>query len=192
MNIRCSLHNHTYNSDGDLGPEALLTYLYNEGFSVVAITDHQKRTIPWDLRVPEDFLFIDGIEWWHPYLGCEIVSLGFDAKEVLLGNAKVSWIAHPYWLIKDYSFTIERIAKTIELNENICGLELYNDGLKQLSVDELEYLSDYNVNYYAVDDLHIPEQINQGWIEMEVDSLDKDTVLENLVSGDYWMAIRNP
>lgn len=187
--IKCALHSHTYHSDGELSPEALLSLLYNEGYSVAAITDHQKRTIPWNLSMPDDFLFIDGVEWWHPHLGAEIVSLGFDSQDTTIGNAGVSWIAHPYWLMKNFRFTIELIAKIVISNKDIYGMELYNDGLKQLSPEEMEYLSDYDINYYAVDDLHVPEQINQGWIEMEVDSLDRDTVLENLRTGNYWMVI---
>ena len=120
----------------------------------------------------------------------ELVSLGIQGQNPTLKDAAVSWIAHPYWLMKDFKFTIERIKKTVVSNDDIYGMELYNDGLKQLTNEQIEYLSDVPCNYYAVDDLHIPSQINQGWVEMEVDSLDRDTVLENLKNGNYWMVIK--
>jgi hypothetical protein len=165
----------------------LLSFLYNKGFNVVAITDHQKRTIPFTIECPDDFIFIDGIEWWHPYLGLELVSLGLSNDNPMLKDATVSWIAHPYFLLKEFGYTIGGIKKVLLMNKDIYGLELYNNGVKQLSAEDIDYLSDIQTNYYAVDDFHIPSQVKQGWIEMEVDSLDDKTVLENLKSGNYWL-----
>ena len=38
--LRCQLHAHTTNSDGDATPEALCDHYAEAGFDVLAITDH--------------------------------------------------------------------------------------------------------------------------------------------------------
>jgi len=158
--------------------------LKHAGYDVVAITDHNYYTVP--KRIPKDLLYIDGIEWWHNYYRMEIIGLGFSSLECMLNDATVGWIPHPKYVRRSIQF----IAKVMETNENIFGCELYNDGELQLDVDELEYLSRYDINYYAVDDLHVASQLMRSWIEMEVDSVDKDTVLENLKSGDFWLVLK--
>jgi hypothetical protein len=185
MIIKCSLHNHTHNSDGYFPPEDLLIYLKHAGYDVVAITDHSYHTIP--KRIPNDLIFIDGIEYWLGDRGMEIIGLSTPVDNPILANAVVAWVAHPKYLF----CTFKQMVKTISELNNVDGCELYNDGELQLEPHELEYLSGYDINYYGVDDLHVPAQLMKSWIEMEVDSLDKDTVLKNLISGDFWLANRN-
>ena len=184
--IKCSLHNHTNLSDGYFPPGDLLHFLKMRGYDVVAITDHMNLTIPHELQMPDDILFINGVEWWHRYLGMEVVSLDVDGENPLMANSGISWIPHPKYVNKSNSV----IKKAIVSIEEIYGLELWNAGELQLLDDEIEYFNDENINYYAVDDLHIPEQAFSSWMEMDVDSVDKDTVIENLKSGDYWMVVR--
>src|SRR3954454_22688619 len=42
--LRCALHAHTTNSDGELGPDMLVRHYEWAGFDVLAITDHWVRT----------------------------------------------------------------------------------------------------------------------------------------------------
>ncbi len=42
--LRCALHAHTTNSDGDLPPERLVRHYDRAGYDVLAITDHWVRT----------------------------------------------------------------------------------------------------------------------------------------------------
>jgi len=58
------------------------------------------------------------------------------------------------------------------------GVEIYNSG-------HINFKGDLDGNLYAGDDLHIPSQVLTSWIEMNVGSLDKETVLEKLQAGDY-------
>ena len=43
--LRCALHAHTTNSDGELGPEFLVRHYDWAGYDVLAITDHWVRTV---------------------------------------------------------------------------------------------------------------------------------------------------
>ena len=42
--LRCALHAHTTNSDGELGPDMLVRHYEWAGYDVLAITDHWVRT----------------------------------------------------------------------------------------------------------------------------------------------------
>jgi len=177
--IKCSLHNHTVNSDGYFPPEDLLIYLKHAGYDVVAITDHNFLTIP--KRIPKDLLFINGIEYWLQNMQIEIVGLSVPVNNPILANAKVAWIPHPKYSIH----SISRMVKIILELENVYGLEIYNAGEPQLTSDELQYLTNYDINYYAVDDLHVSSQLKTAWMEMEVKTINEENVLENLKSGNF-------
>src|SRR3954454_5631860 len=43
--LRCALHAHTTNSDGELAPEMLVRHYDWAGYDVLAITDHWVRTV---------------------------------------------------------------------------------------------------------------------------------------------------
>jgi len=184
--IKLSLHNHTYMSDGYFSPEELLKFLHLKGFDVVAITDHRVHTIP--AEVPEGLLFIDGIEYWSDYHRGEIVGLAPDISSPVLSSTKLAWFAHPKYYYGDLDF----MRKCILGNESIYGAELWNNRERQLDEDREEQFGKEGALLFAVDDLHVPSQVMYNWMEMEVDSVDVDTVVENLKSGDFWLMNRNP
>src|SRR6184192_2642532 len=43
--LRCALHAHTTNSDGEMAPDMLVRHYEWAGFDVLAITDHWVRTV---------------------------------------------------------------------------------------------------------------------------------------------------
>ena len=43
--LRCALHAHTTNSDGEMSPDMLVRHYEWAGFDVLAITDHWVRTV---------------------------------------------------------------------------------------------------------------------------------------------------
>lgn len=172
-------------SDGFFSPEELLKFLHLKGFDVVAITDHRVHTIPEE--IPEGLLFIDGIEYWSEHYGGEIVGLAPDITHPVLSSTKLAWFAHPKYYHRDLDF----MKKSIMSNESIYGAELWNNKELQLNEDEEEEFGKIG-QLYSVDDLHIPAQVMWNWMEMEVDSVDIDTVIENLKSGDFWIETRNP
>lgn len=172
-------------SDGYFPPNELLQFLKLKGYDVVAITDHKVHTIP--TVIPNGLLFIDGCEFMSSFYRGEIVSLGLDASNPRLGSSKISWFAHP-----KYTYgSIRAMRKGILSNEAIYGAELWNNGELQLDEHEEEQFGKDGSLLFAVDDLHVPSQVFQNWMEMEVDSVDVDTVIENLKSGDFWLMNRH-
>jgi hypothetical protein len=172
-------------SDGFFPPEELLHFLKLKGFDVAAITDHRTHTIP--TEIPEGLLFLDGIEYWDDHHGGEIVGLCPDMAHPTLDSTKIAWFAHPRYYRHDLNFML----KSIVLNESIYGAELWNNSELQLDEDQEKWFRSEGAILYSVDDLHIPEQVMYNWMEMEVDSVDIDTVIENLKSGDFEILTRS-
>jgi len=178
MRIKLSLHNHTNCSDGYFSVGGLLRFLKDEGYDVVAITDHNTYTVPHPIQIREnkveDLLILRGIEVTFPRL--HIICLEPIKHETVkdcLDTARVSYIAHPSFSGLN-PFDCQMICDKYHLD----GVEMYNNGF-------INFKGKIDGNLYAGDDLHIPSQVMTSWTEMDVDSLDKETIIEKLISGDF-------
>src|SRR3954447_401458 len=77
--LRCALHAHTTNSDGELSPEMLVRHYEWAGYDVLAITDHWVRT---DVPSTRKLLVIPSAE-----LNAVAPTREHDAHVVALGLA---------------------------------------------------------------------------------------------------------
>jgi len=133
--LRCALHAHTTNSDGELAPRALVKHYERAGYDVLAVTDHWFRSDPPStgrlLVLPSAELncLLPGDRDGH------VLAYGItDALEELEGNrldlagtaawitrhGGVAYLAHPYWTgVTPGGF---------ELPETVSGIEVYNAG----------------------------------------------------------------
>lgn len=179
MKVLCSLHNHTIMSDGAMSPHQLLHTLKNKGFKVIAITDHNTWTLPHELQVPKDIVFINGIEWtfrWH------IIKLELPLGDIpralewkdRLDLARIDWLAHP----GRWGLNIDNILEIIRAYK-LDGTEICNRGYSQYN----GHIP--NVVEYGVDDVHSSDMIGRNWIEIETDSLDKATIIDKLKKGEF-------
>jgi hypothetical protein len=110
--LRCALHAHTTNSDGELAPEFLVRHYDWAGYDVLAITDHWVRTAEASTK---SLLVIPSTEL-NAVVGdgedVHVLALGVDADPVVPAGEfepladVVSWIeahgglpyiAHTYW-----------------------------------------------------------------------------------------------
>ena len=179
MRIKCSLHNHTCMSDGYFTPHGLLRYLKDEGYDVVAITDHNVVTVPHPLQRQgvEDLLLINGVEVTFPSIhivALEPLVMNKGMVE-LFRSCKVGWIAHP-----TFSGLEPEWCRTFCKGNYLDGVELYNSGMTAKP-----FIDNWDLNFYAGDDLHVPSQVFTSWIEMDVRRLDKELILEKLKCGEY-------
>lgn len=133
--LRCALHAHTTNSDGELAPRALVKHYERAGYDVLAVTDHWFRSDP---PSTDRILVLPSAE-----LSCllpgdrdgHVLAYGIaDALDELEGNrldlagtaawitrnGGVAYLAHPYWTgVAPGGF---------ELPETVSGIEVYNAG----------------------------------------------------------------
>jgi hypothetical protein len=134
--LKCALHAHTTNSDGELAPSLLVRHYEWAGFDVLAITDHWVRTVePSTGRL----LVIPGTELnaqaGGPEHDAHVLGLGVDADPELPANGfapleeVVAWIAAsggvPYLA---HSYWSGLRAEQFEACEGLVGIEVYNAG----------------------------------------------------------------
>jgi hypothetical protein len=111
--LRCALHAHTTNSDGELAPDLLVRHYERAGYDVLAITDHWVRTVE---RSTKSLLVIPSVELnaqaGGPEHDAHVLALGVEADPEIPddafapladvvawidGNGGVPYLAHTYW-----------------------------------------------------------------------------------------------
>ncbi len=136
--LRCALHAHTTESDGDLPPDALAAHYERAGYDVLAITDHWKATTA---ASTDRLLVVTGVE-----LNCilpgardgHVLGLGVstdpddlralaagyagleEAGDWIVERGGVAYLAHPYWT--------GVTPGTLELAPSVTGIEVFNAG----------------------------------------------------------------
>jgi hypothetical protein len=201
--LRCALHAHTTNSDGELEPEALAAHYERAGYDVLAITDHWKRT---EAPSAEHLLVLPSVE-----LNCILpgardghvlgYGLSADADLALLGaeyadlartadwieqHDGVAYLAHPYWT--------GVTPGELELPENVAGIEVWNAGCelevgRGLSSVHWDELLETGRRCYglATDDSHHPGfDSDRGWTWLRVQERTPAAVLAALSSGSFY------
>jgi hypothetical protein len=200
--LRCALHAHTTNSEGELAPEMLVRHYEWAGYDVLAITDHWVRT---EERSTKKLLVIPSTElnaWCGgPEHDAHVLALGVQAdpeipesefaqlQEVvdwILANGGVPYIAHTYWsgLRTDLW----------ESCEGLLGLEVWNSGCElevgrgDSSLHWDEALERGRLWYaLATDDSHHPGYDSGfAWTWVRAAEKSQDAVLEALRTGSFY------
>jgi hypothetical protein len=134
--LRCALHTHTTNSDGELSPEALVRVYESAGYDVLAISDHWVRT---DEPSTDRLLVIPSAELnaLAPTRedDAHVLALGIETDPVIpetefaplqevvswvLEHGGVPFLAHTYW-------SGLRVDQWEEC-EGLAGIEVWNTG----------------------------------------------------------------
>jgi len=203
--LRCALHAHTTESDGELSPALLAAHYARAGFDVLAITDH------WAVAELElgasGILVIPGVELncvlpgardGH-VLGLGVAATAAELRELAAGYAGlaetgawigarggIAYLAHPYWT--------GVTPGTLELPESVTGIEIYNAGcdlevgrgLSSVHWDELLEAGRL-CPAIATDDSHHPGfDSGHAWTWARVESRSREAVLEALRDGTFY------
>jgi hypothetical protein len=200
--LRCALHAHTTNSDGELSPELLVRHYDWAGYDVLAITDHWTRTVeastPGLLVIPSTELNAQAPTREHD---AHVLALGVEADPVLPEgefealddvvswieeNGGVPYLAHTYWsgLRTEQWWDCEGLLG-IEVWNTGCELEL-GRGDSSIHWDEaLEH--GRNVFALATDDSHHPGfDSGFAWTWVRAADRTQAAVLDALRSGAFY------
>jgi len=201
--LRCALHAHTTESDGELAPDLLARHYERAGYDVLAVTDHWKRT---EARA-ERMLVIPSVELNCILPGardghvlgygveCEPDELKSLAEEYgdlartadwIGAHAGVAYLAHPYWT--------GVTPGTLELPANLIGIEVFNAGCelevgRGLSAVHWDELSEGGrlCPALATDDSHHPGfDSDLAWTCVRVAERDAGAVLAALAAGSFY------
>jgi hypothetical protein len=202
--LRCALHAHTTRSDGELHPDDLARHYARAGYDVLAVTDHWKRT---EASSVDGLLVLPSVE-----LNCElprardghVLAYGVRTDEADLRalaseyadlqrtadwvdeHGGVAYLAHPYWT--------GVTPATLELPENVAGIEVYNAGcelevgrgLAAVHWDELLEAGRLCAAI-ATDDSHHPGYDSDlAWTWLRAAERTPESVLEALATGTLY------
>lgn len=200
--LRCALHAHTTNSDGDLAPAELVRHYEAAGFDALAITDHWVRTVEPStdrlLVLPGtelDALRRDGRTYAHVLaLGVvadpEPPASDFPGLEETVawvrGNDGVPFLAHTYWS--------GLRAEEFEGCDGLAGLEVYNAGCElevgrgHAGIHWDEVLERGRPLFgIATDDSHHPGQDSgHAWVWARCAERSAEAVLAALDAGAFY------
>src|SRR3954453_6686244 len=135
--LRCQLHAHTTNSDGEATPEGVVEHYARAGYDVLAITDHWHIT-PYEhagiLVIPSAELsgHVEG-----EFEEADVLAYGIDelpevrekcpsipeAASWTVARGGVAYLAHPYWS----GLSAEHYLGASDLS----GIEVFNGGCEQ-------------------------------------------------------------
>jgi hypothetical protein len=200
--LRCALHAHTTNSDGELSPDLLVRHYDWAGYDVLAITDHWVRTVE---RSTKGLLVIPSVELnaqaGGPEHDAHVLALGVEADPVvpegafaalpdvvawILDNGGVPYLAHTYWsgLRADQWEDCDGLAG-IEVWNAGCELEI-GRGDSSLHWDEaLE--RGHRLFALATDDSHHPGfDSGFAWTMVRAAEKTQAAVLDALRTGAFY------
>lgn len=211
--LKGNLHMHTTESDGKLSPIDAVKRYENGGFGFIAITDHNKRTMP-DVTT-NGMILIPGEEIDISRGGCyhivavntdRAIGLSPDEKKTLSPADVIARIhaaggeailAHPYW-------SNETIEQT-KLCAGIIGVEVYNhdchvwhgSGHSMVHWDDMLRIG-MRVNGFASDDAHAysasatrPDDALGGFTMVKAKDRTPEAVMEAIRAG-YFYASNGP
>jgi hypothetical protein len=199
--LRCALHAHTTNSDGELTPQELVGHYEEAGFDVLAITDHWVRTeaestdallvIPSSELscrlpgVPDGHLLAFGIDE-DPL---EFVRTRPDLREAAAWVAEhggVSYLAHPYWSgVTPGSLSLDAAVAGIEAYNAGCELET-GRGLSTVHWDELLERGRTCFGIAADDSHHAERDSRFAWVWVRAGERSPGAVLDALATGSFY------
>lgn len=199
--LRCALHAHTTESDGELPPRALAEHYARAGYDVLAVTDHWRRTEAPStgrlLVIPSAELnaILPGERDGH------VLAFGIDENPVELARTRpdlaaaaawieehggVAYLAHPYWS--------GGTGADLALTARVRGIEVYNAGC------ELEVGRGLSAVHWddaletgrlcfgiAADDSHHPGfDSDYAWTWVRAHERTQPAVLEALRTGSFY------
>jgi hypothetical protein len=200
--LRCALHAHTTNSDGDFPPDKLVRHYEWAGYDVLAITDHWFRTVEQSTR---KLLVIPSIELnataGGPEHDAHVLALGVEADATIpegefsplpevvgwiAANGGVPYLAHTYWS----GLRTEQWEEC----DGLVGIEVWNTGCEleigrgDSSVHWDEALErGRRVFAIAADDSHHPGYDSGfAWTMVRAAERSQDAVLAALRSGSFY------
>jgi hypothetical protein len=198
--LRCQLHAHTTNSDGEPTPQGLVEHYHRAGYDVLAITDHWHIT-PYEhpelLVIPsaelsaridrgqaEADVLAYGIDVL-PEVRDYFPTIG-DAAEWIVAAGGVAYLAHPYWsgLVADDYLDAPALS----------GIEVFNggseiaqgNGLSAVHWDDILQRGGTCLGI-ATDDSHYAGQDSRlGWTMVRAAARTREAVLAALRDGAFY------
>ena len=198
---KSNLHTHTTVSDGRYSPQEVIARYQQQGYDVLALTDHGKFN-PVETYDACGMTLLHGIEL-HPQGPCcrrwHLLVLGIEEKD-FSGDANVMaaqdvidqvtdagaivFAAHPYWCGYQHEH--------VESLKKITGTEVWNTSCRYIGkAYNMQIWDDMLMNGFkytalAVDDSHKDADFFFGWTMICAEDNQEKTLLDALAKGSFY------
>jgi hypothetical protein len=198
---KANLHTHSKLSDGEANLPDVVKEYRRLGYSVLAITDHEKSNNVSGYS-DANFILINGMETHPECLNCDVcyhlvclnLPNGFVMPKELNTQQRIDrvkeaggevFFAHPYW-------SGHNINQILPL-KGLIGMEVYNSGcndigkpLSSVQWDDLLQAGDY-ISGFATDDMHdLKSETAGGWVIIKTEKFTLEGIMEALKSGCFY------
>ena len=210
--LKGNLHTHTTESDGALKPSQVIDEYHQRGYRVLAITDHNRCTWPWD-RFDRSasslgMLAIVGNELSRSHhtlsLFCDFETKESDLNATLVGVAAADGLAvlcHPamHWQ-NNHGTVAEALPTYVNLftkHRQLIGTEVHNGTrpMKEYPLDRelwdqllMALMPGRPVWGFGTDDMHGMGHLGCNWVVFLAPTLDQQAVRRALVEGTFYFS----
>lgn len=219
--FRANLHCHTTCSDGQTTPEETKEAYKNEGYSIIAFTDH-RNFIPHNDLTDDTFLALNGFEadiseptpggWSLTMKTCHLCAIALDEKmESAPGCAGINYDGES---ISAYIKSCKNAGFFVTYNHPTWSLESYPQYMSYKGADALEIINygcvvegynDRNEHCYddmlrggerlfvvGADDNHGRSQFFGGYTMIKAESLTYKDIAKSLKEGNFYASEGGP
>ncbi len=196
---KANLHTHTTQSDGWMSPEVVIDQYRQRGYTVLALTDHNRCTFPWQKfgRDPADLgmVAIAGNELSrHHHTGAWFVQYETPSSDLKANLAEVGDLGglavlyHP----GRYEFEAEWYVDLLRKYAHLIGMEVYNQGDRYPKDRQLwdavltELMPERPVWGFSNDDMHVLLHLGRNWQVLLLPELTEQAVREAIVEGRFY------
>lgn len=168
MHYKIALHVHSRRSDGVRDPNEVLRLHQEQGYNVVALTDHDREL------THQEYAELEIPDGMHVLRGSEVNFNGWHIGHIWGESKLIRILNHP----RRYGIS-PQMAESIIERYNFDAVEMTQEGI---------YDHRYaNVKYPKVvsDDSHFPYEIGGAWIEMELEDFSGDAVIDAILNGRF-------
>lgn len=210
---KANLHTHTTKSDGGMPPSRVIDEYHQRGYSILALTDHNRNTWPWQDfgRDPAKLgmLAVSGNELSrHHHTGalfCQLETEETDhdaALREVAANDGPAILYHPgrYWKPPEETpdtvpeKVVSNYAGIFNRHYHLVGMEIINCGNRyphdRLLWDALltQMMPERPVHGFADDDMHGISHLGNDWTVFPLLELTEQGVREAMKSGAFYAA----
>ena len=205
---KANFHLHTTNSDGRRSPEEAIALYREQGYDVLAITDHWKVTR--ESHLDEGMLVLSGVEFDFNLPGQVIHMLGLGVQPDILEKVSrasgpqraadeisrqggVAVLAHPAWSLNPPSTMCALSGVTCaEVYNTVSGTPWNGDRADSTSLLDVTAAQGKLYRFLATDDAHFYNGDQcRSFTMLQAESLTQEGVLAALKSGAFY-ASRGP
>ena len=204
---RANLHTHTTESDGRWSPARTIDAYHELGYTILALTDHNRVTYPWSEfdRDPEDLdmLAVQGNELSRghhvgSYFSDNRAGQGLEGNVAEVGEAGgIAVVFHPGRYTRRNQYDVDDYVALYREHPHAVGIEIVNQRDRYPEDRDTwdailtRLMPERPVWGLANDDFHRPNHLGYSWTVFPLPQLTLERFREAMVGGAFYSVARD-